>query len=722
MIARVRYVQQLWKYLGPGWLAYRLSYAVRMRSGLPRFQWPMTDWESQPLREALRDPALADPQAYLEYRRNRAPVFFFAPADRAHYQDYSTRWDTTERSVIHAADEIERGILPYFEHTKAQVGFPPDWFGSPFTGDRAPATLHWSQVGDFGYGDIKVIWEPSRFGSAYTLVRAYWRTGNEQYAELFWKLLEDWRSHNPPQQGPNWKCGQETSFRVMAWCFALYGLLDAQVTTPERVVSLVQMIAISGQRIEANLSYALSQRNNHGISEGMGLWTIGTLFPELRSAEKWREKGRQVLEVQGRDLIYDDGAFVQHSVNYHRLMLHDYLWVLRLAELQQKPFSAELKERVRMAATLLYQLQDEQSGQVPCYGSNDGALILPLNNCDYRDFRPVLQAAFYVCSGIRCYNAGPWDEDLFWLGGRSALDSPIVHQQRSDLHADAGGYYTLRSDDGFAFVRCATFRDRPGDADMLHVDLWWRGHNLALDAGTYSYNAPAPWNHALGRTASHNTVTVDGLDQMNRASKFLWLPWLQSRVCHHQHSPSKQIAYWEGEHNGYQRLPGPVEHRRGILRLGEGWWLVLDRLNSSTEHSYKLHWLLLDAPYEWAKEAGHLTLHVADSAYHVQMATLSGDGTYSLMRADEQSARGWRSPYYNSREPALSFDLVARASTLSFWTLLGPEPGVVEVDDSMLRIRTEHWQALLHMQSDNDEPLIGIASIAGAYEDTLEVS
>src|SRR6185295_14728429 len=98
----------------------------------------------------------------------------------------------------------------------------------------------------------------------------YWRTSDESYIELFWSAVEDWRAKNPPQQGPNWKCGQETAFRVMAWCFALYGLMDAQATTAARVAVLAQMIAVSAHRIQANIDYALSQRNNHGISEALG--------------------------------------------------------------------------------------------------------------------------------------------------------------------------------------------------------------------------------------------------------------------------------------------------------------------------------------------------------------------------------------------------------------------------------------------------------------------
>ena len=33
--------------------------------------------------------------------------------------------------------------------------------------------------------------------------------------------------------------------------------------------------------------------------------------------------------------------------------------------------------------------------------------------------------------------------------------------------------------------------------DQLHLDLWWRGLNIAQDAGTYLYNADPPWDNPL---------------------------------------------------------------------------------------------------------------------------------------------------------------------------------------------------------------------------------
>ena len=720
MIVRVRHLHQMWRHFGPEWLAFRLGYATRMRTGLMRRRTPATDWTAQPFETLLSDAALAEPQTFLDYRRRQAPAFFFEPGRLTDYQKYFARWDQTLTTPVSLSDELAQGTMRYFEHESVHTGFPPDWHANPFTRERVSAELHWSQISDFDQTDIKIIWEPSRFGFAYALVRAYWRTLDDRYAEIFWRLVEDWRAHNPPQHGPNWKCGQEVSFRVMAWCFGLYGFLYAPATSATRVAALAQMIAVSGRRIEANLDYALSQRNNHGVSEGAGLWTIGALFPELIPADRWRGMGRRALESQGQELIYDDGAFSQHSANYHRLMLHDYLWSIRLGEVSGQPFSRELKERVSRAGRFLYQIQDETSGRVPCYGQNDGALILPLNNCDYQDFRPVIQAAQYLSKSTRCYEQGPWDEDLLWLFGPDALDAPVDAHERIDLKAKSGGCYTLRSKAGFVFLRCGSFRHRPAQADMLHGDVWWRGQNVALDAGTYSYNAPAPWNNPLAHTAYHNTVTVDDLDQMRRAGKFLWLPWLRSRVRHSRKSAAGHLSYWEGEHDGYERLKSPVTHRRAVLGLSGECWLILDQLDGREEHLYRLHWLFADLPYEWKESERRLTLDTDAGAYFVRMGSLSSNAACSLVRADANSPRGWRSPYYNHREPALSVDVKARAKSQTFWTLFAPEACRVASNDSSMNIDAREWKASIVLTG-GGEALIASSRLSGAIEDGLEV-
>ncbi|MFH1027772.1 MAG: heparinase II/III family protein [Pseudomonadota bacterium] len=272
--------------MGWRWLAFRVGYAAKIHSGHLRRMLPVTDWSSQPLGSFLKDTTLATPQRYFEYRKKESPPFFFNPSQRNVYRDYLARWDAHSLSrvaPVQRADDVKDGILRYFEHTAAKTGCPPDWHANPFTGQEATSDRHWSRIGDFEHGDIKVIWEANRFGFVYTLVRAYWRTGDERYAECFWQWVADWKEKNLPQAGVNWKCGQEISIRLMAWLFGLYGFLSSGSTTPERMANLAQMIAVSAERIEKNIAYALSQQNNHGISEALGLWTVGLLFPEFQA-------------------------------------------------------------------------------------------------------------------------------------------------------------------------------------------------------------------------------------------------------------------------------------------------------------------------------------------------------------------------------------------------------------------------------------------------------
>ena len=718
---------------------------MRLKSGLVRFQLPATTWEEQPLTRFLTDRSLADPDRYAEYRRISAPRFFFDPKDRQAFRSAFDQWDISNRSPLTAADDVARGFISFFSHEQMNVGFPPRWHADPIHDQEFPKNRHWSQISDFGAGDVKLVWETNRFAFVFPLVRAFWRTGDEHYAELFWQLIESWREANPPETGVNWKCGQEISLRVMAWCFGVYGFKASAATTPTRLAMLAQMIAVSGLRIESNIGYALSQRNNHGLSEAMGLWTIGSLFPEFVDSKRWAASGKQLLESQAVELIYDDGAFSQHSMNYHRVMLHDYLWSIRLGDVLQQPFSDSLRDRIAKAGDFVFQLQDELTGRVPCYGQDDGALILPLNNLDYRDYRPVVQATSFLTTGQCRYDSGPWDEDLLWLFGvkktsnqkvrdvrsgvgelRSSQSGSICNLEttsRSDFEAPVGGYVSIRASDGYAVTRAATFHHRPSQADMLHVDIWWRGENIVIDPGTYSYNSPPPWNNPFSHTSFHNTVTVDGKDQMERAGRFLWLPWLKGKSFGRNVTCLGDVSCWNGEHDGYRRLPDPVTHRRGLVRLGAEHWLVVDSLSGRQSHDYRLHWLLADGPFKTDQAENSIELQTPEGLYRLAIASSSSAVKFTVTRAAADSAIGWRSTYYHSVEPALSASFESTSSEIVFATLLGPDAQSVSIDRDrdLVHVRGSEWNAAvsLNLINVNGMPLVASVHADGLLEKNL---
>jgi len=644
--------------MGPRWIASHVYQTARRKLPLMRRRLPLENWDRHPLADWLRAGIPADPLRYIQWRQTGAGKFFF---DELPQPDLlSTR---SRRQAISQADAVLSGKWLYFGTLSVDAGFPPNWFRNPLTGESAPADRHWANVPDFSFGDIKLIWEASRFSPVYVLVRAYALTHDERYAEAFWTLVEDWASHNPPQLGPNWKCGQEASFRIMAWCFGLHAFLSSPYTTPERVVALSTMIAVTAARIEAYIGYALSQNNNHGISEAMGLLTAGLLFPEFQRAESWRSLGKTLLDRQALMQIYADGAYIQHSTNYHRVMLHDFVWALRLAELNDSPFSRDVYAQLRRSAEFLDDITDDHNGGVPNYGNNDGALVLPLTDCDYSDFRPTLQAVYYLGARRRRFGAGPWDEALVWLFGTQSLNAPILARERHQPLTSTSGYSVLRGPESWAMIRCAVYQDRPAHADQLHLDLWWRGLNIALDSGTFLYNTDPPWDGAFLCTAAHNSVTVDGKDQMRRFSRFLWIDW--ARGSNLKHTRERDCEFWSGEHDGYKRLG--IFHRRTIERHGD-LWNIRDDILGNGQHRVRLHWLLLDFPAAVHDSVGTVQLKTPKGLVRIRAKCIT-QANFTLVRAGkiiagnvagpDEPARGWVSPTYANKQPALSFALEA---------------------------------------------------------------
>lgn len=673
MLTKLQAFASLYRELGPRWTLFRLAYAFRLRMGLLHLQMPIGRWDDYKKHVgAGRRPELAEGSSRpdLQIPKELPP----APP-----------WNP--QNAIDEADRLLNGEFQYFSRQFVQTGFPPNWHKDPVSGLALEAEKHWSEYSDDSSSDIKFIWESNRFAFVYTLVRAYAASGNEKYPEAFWTLIEDWTKHNPPNTGPNWMDGQEISLRLMAWTFGYHAFLTSPSSTPERIAQFKLYVAAQAERIYRNRSFAVSSHNNHCITEAFALWMTGLLFPELKNAEKYRSFGHASLEREARTQIFPDGTYSMYSLNYHRFILHLYLFAIQLSKIYQLPFTNQLITSVTNSIEFLAHLIDPRTGQMPAYGSNDGALVLPLNTCNFTDYRPLLQLGWYITKGERLFEPGPWDEDIYWICGesltaKSAKDAKKEEREKnlgalSELRGESfphGGVYLLRSANSRAIIRCTDLTSRPSHADQLHVDLWIRGQNIAIDAGTYLYSGEGIWRNGLARTSVHNTVTVDGRDQMTLLSRFTWTNWSKGKVLKHE----KDL--WQGEHDGYK----PVSHKRTVMALNSDRWLVIDQLDAKKLHHYALQWLLGDFPFEQRDKSVLLSLDGMN--YIVQVGTTEGGGNFSLVRADPNSTRGWRSRYYGHKEPAVSVMLETTQPQVTFWTFFGVEGDWVELAGDTLRV------------------------------------
>lgn len=541
--------------------------------------------------------------------------------------------------LIAEADEILDGQVRLF-------GGPPQALVlDPEQGGR-----HWSAFAHAlpDGSDIKRTWEMGRFGWATVLARAYHATGYDKYAAGFWARAERFLTANPPNQGPHWASAQEVALRLIALGFSYTVFARAKASTQRRKSMLAAAVAAHARRIPPTLSYARAQDNNHLLSEALGLSTAAALLPDHEDAQHWAALGQRHFARGIQRQVNKQGAYIQHSANYQRLMLQLALWAQVISRPMEAPLADKVVARAAAATRWLLNLVDPASGQAANLGPNDGAYILPLTVQPFGDYRPVLQAAARAFCGGSAFAGRPWDELALWLG----------LSDEGKLAADQGqDPIRLQAADSWAYLRATHFSSRPGHADQLHLDLWWRGHNLARDAGSYRYNAPPPWDNALAGTAVHNTLTINGQDQMTRAGRFLWLDWAQARVLE---AGAKRAII---EHDGFRRLG--LIHRRSVDVKGRQWTVRDEVLGPARPVTARLQWLLPDWP--WTLEGGRLQL-TSPEGETIALSIKAPDAQFTLVRASERLAGnldfapilGWYSPTYDYKEPALS--LIAEVS------------------------------------------------------------
>jgi len=276
-------------------------------------------------------------------------------------------------------------------------------------------------------------------------------------------------------------------------------------------------------------------------------------------------------------------------------MLQGALWVNFICSLTGRKIPDLSAKRLAISTKWLADYVNPLTGKCPNLGHNDGSCILPLSGSAYFDYRPVVQTASLAFLGKKAFKAGNYDENYLWLGLAVATEKPLQEITSANVNRVENSKSTV-------FLQALNYTNRPAHADQLHVDLWHKGENIALDPGTFQYNAAPPWDNGLARSLVHNTISFDGLDQMTRYSRFLWLDWANARIV--QVQPGKSLTAC---HDGYRRLG--IRHQRSVeCQIDQG-WLITDFLilsKSAGNHIATLNWNFPDEQYHFL--AGNLEI------------------------------------------------------------------------------------------------------------------
>ena len=327
----------------------------------------------------------------------------------------------------------------------------------------------------------------------------------------------------------------------------------------------------------------------------MALFFIGTLCPGPQVGS-WQRDGWQIVLREAERQVASDGMHFEHSTYYHTYALDFFLHARVLASLNEIPIPIEFDKTVEKMLEAIVCLSG--TGSLPRLGDDDGGRLFdPRRNRLEHMLDPLaLGAIVFNRSDFRAV-AGQVTEEAIWLSGPAAVRRFVDLGRRpapTSFAFEPSGIYVMATSEPLPqqFVvdvgPSAPGRQGHRHADMLSAQLTLNGRAVLVDSGTFAYPSEKGDRDYFRGTAAHNSAQVDGLSQAEPDGAFKWRGLSRADVDHWV--TGNTFDFFEGSHNGYCRLPDPVEHRRSIFYLKPHFWLVRDVLSGTNTHQIDVHW------------------------------------------------------------------------------------------------------------------------------------
>jgi len=444
-------------------------------------------------------------------------------------------------------------------------------------------------------GDSKVTWELNRHQHLVILAKAYRLTRDERYAQELHSQWQHWHSANPYPLGINWASSLEVAFRSLSWMWVYHLLEGTPGSGPDFREKWLRAQALNGRHLERYLSTYFSP-NTHLLGEAVALFFLGVLCRELSGAERWKAQGWQIVLEEARRQVNPDGLHFEQSTYYHVYALDFFLHAALLATANQQSLPKELEQTLERMLSALFHLS--LTGPPAGFGDDDGGRLFdPGRNHAEHLLDPLATGAILFNRGDFKQLAGGLREETIWLLGKNGVEewdrikgrkakATSVAFESAGVYVLAAGGSQLVIDGGSSVPQSYGH----GHADALSLCLQSGRHPLLIDSGTGDYVGEGNVRDLYRSTAMHNTLRVDGKEQAEPAGPFSWKHQVHARAA--EWITGERFSLFVGSHDGYQRLPSPVEHRRWVLALHPGIFLVRDLAEGKGEHRLDISWHL----------------------------------------------------------------------------------------------------------------------------------
>jgi hypothetical protein len=360
---------------------------------------------------------------------------------------------------------------------------------------------------------------------------------------------------------------------------------------------MLKYLYLNGRHLETYLSTYFSP-NTHLTGEALGLYFLGAFLPELKDAQRWKERGYQILLNALDFQIRVDGVYCEQSSHYHRYTTDFYHNLLILRQLEGAPVEKKHLEKLNQLFEFLLFIT-KPDGETSLFGDDDGGRLYFLDEKAITDFRPTLAlGATLFDRGDFKFVAREASAELLWLLGVEGLqrfDQLKAFEPKETSKAfETSGFYAIRdswnSNANFLLIDCGQhgfLNCGHAHADALSFVLSFEGEPIFVDSGTYNYTSDLEARQHFRSTSAHNCLTVNGESSSIPSGAFSWKTIAEAELL--EWRENENGVCFRGTHDGFERFG--VDYERQVL-LKNNSVILKDSIKSVELNSYELNFIL----------------------------------------------------------------------------------------------------------------------------------
>lgn len=524
--------------------------------------------------------------------------------------------------------------------------------------------------------DKEWAWMLNRHHFLMDLYYAWRETGDKRYLMAINDFWLDWVNANAyPSRitfSAPWR-PLEASRRIMhSWVELFFALQGYPEFEEETRIKVLASFYDHGDMLHRFPSF---WGGNHLITEKTALTKLAVAFPEFTASSEWLDKGSEAVIDQYQRQTYPDGAYMELTNHYQRVILLNAQVFLRILE------AAEDSRRYQSFHPFVESMWDYFIGLTTPDGTG------PMNNAADLEWN-----RHHALEVVDYYDRDDWRYILsFGTKGTPPASGP------SRLFPWAG-HLVIRNhwgqDADWTFFHLGPQGTAHEHEDHLHFNVYTGGRPFLTDSGRYTYQ-PGAWKNFFTGPEAHNMMLINSKGpvppprRVTRPMEFDVEIKDDGRVSASGHSRFASDPL---------RGSGQSRHFRTIHYFPRGFWIVVDELIAFGPREAAIHWHFHP---EVSKEKANAGLQLIYQPENTRKNDYHGQ--------ESPFIAGHYSPSYNFREPRIQKIYTHKGTGPATWIWLIQNPWQEAVVQSWafdpqsrsLQISGDTWTETVPVQKPN---------------------